>query len=162
LPEWNEALLAYKRCLEALPNGTDACVTSDMVAAKTKFQRKAQEVRTPGRVLFSKSDDNSDELDDVSPPILLALYEPGLMMIDFPKIPEVEKNLARHIKRAETGLESATQNLIQQGAIMNGHYKIMIGLESRIDMVQDQLGANPQGLSTEFQAPTVNGRIQLH
>jgi hypothetical protein len=31
LPDWNEALLAYKRCVEALPEGFNVCVTADML-----------------------------------------------------------------------------------------------------------------------------------
>ena len=156
LPEWNEALLAYKRCLEALPVGTNACVTADMLSAKKKFQREAQEVRTPARVLFLKSDDKPEDFVDVSPTVPLSPYKPGLSLLTLPKLPEGEKNLARHIKRVETGLESATHNLIQQGAIVSGYDKIMRGLESQLDTVQDQLGAVPLGLLAECEAPTLN------
>jgi hypothetical protein len=47
LPGWNKALLAYKHCLESLPVGTDASIMADMLLAKKKFQRAAQEMRTP-------------------------------------------------------------------------------------------------------------------
>jgi hypothetical protein len=61
----------------------------------------------------------------------------------------------------ETGLETATQNLIHQETVMKGHDKIMRGLESRLDTVQDQLGAIPLGLSHEYEAPTLNGCVAV-
>jgi hypothetical protein len=161
LPEWNEALLAFKRCVDALSSSTDSLVTADMLSAKKKFQREAQEVRTPARVLFSKSEDKSEEFVNVSPTIALSAYKPGLSMLTLQKFSETEKNLARHIKRVETGLESATHNLIQHRTVMTDQDKIMRGIESRLDTVQDQLGATPLGLTSEFEAPTLNGRVSV-
>jgi hypothetical protein len=75
--------------------------------------------------------------------------------------PGTEKMLARYVKRIETGLESATKNLIHQASIMTTNDKVIIGLESRLNMVQDQLGDIPKGQSVEFEAPTLNGRFAV-
>jgi hypothetical protein len=59
------------------------------------------------------------------------------------------------------GLESATHNLIQHWSVMTDQDKIMRGLESQLDTVQDQLGAIPLGLTSEFEAPTLNSRVSV-
>jgi hypothetical protein len=161
LPEWNEALLAYKRCVESLPEGSDARVSADMLSAKKKFQREAQEVRTPARVLFSKEEDEMEEFVNVTEAVAISPYKPSLSLLGSTKFSDGEKHLARHIKRVESGLESATHNLILHRTVMDGHDSIMRGLESRLDTVQDQMGANPLGLSAEFEAPTLNGRVAV-
>jgi hypothetical protein len=161
LADWSEALLAYKRCVESLALDSGASVTAAMLTAKKKFQREAQEIRTPARVLFSNDEDKADEFVDVSVSPAISPYKPGLSLLGSTKFSDSEKNLARHIKRVETGLEVATHNLIQQRAVLKDQDTIVRGLESRLDTVQDHLGATPLGLSDEFEAPTVNGRVAV-
>jgi hypothetical protein len=91
LPEWNEAVLTLKRCVEALPPSIDSLVTADMLLAKKKFHREAQEVRMPARVLFSKSEIKSEEFANVAPTIALSPYKPGLGMLSIQKFSESEK-----------------------------------------------------------------------
>jgi hypothetical protein len=59
----------------------------------------------------------------------------------------------------EIGLEVTTDNLIQNRSFIKDQDRILRGLESRLDTVQDQIGEIPLGLSTEFVAPTLNGRL---
>jgi hypothetical protein len=112
LDQWSEAFLAYRRCLEALPDDGDACVTAAMISAKRKFHRQAQEVRTPSKVLFTDLDEDSDGFESVTflPP--LSPFKASLD-ISSPALADRDKELARHVRLAEESLATATHNLIR-------------------------------------------------
>jgi hypothetical protein len=74
---------------------------------------------------------------------------------------ENEKSLLRLIRKAETGLETMTNNVIQNRVILKDQYKVLRGLESWLDMVQDQIGETLLGLSSELVAPTLNSRVAI-
>jgi hypothetical protein len=61
----------------------------------------------------------------------------------------------------EDNLSVATQNLIHQQGTLSDQDHILRGLETRLDCVQDHLGATPIELSSEFEAPTLNGQVAL-
>jgi hypothetical protein len=85
----------------------------------------------------------------------MSQHKPSLSLLSSTKFSDGEKNLARYIfKCVETGLELATHNLILYRTVMDNHDIIMRGLESRLDTVQDQMGATPLSLSAEFEAST--------
>jgi hypothetical protein len=163
LSDWGEAFLIFKRCLESLPVSTKAVVTSDMLSAKKKFQRQMLEARTPAQTLFPEADDFKPEdfieVTELSTP---SPFKPSAPAVSRSvKSTEGEKSLARMIQRVETGLESATHNLIQNRTIIKDQDKILRGLESRLDTVQDQLRETPLGLSADYVAPTLNGRVAI-
>jgi hypothetical protein len=163
LEEWGEALLAFKRCLESLSSQSDDCVTTDMLSAKKRFQRQMKQARTPARNLFpEESDTKEEDFIEVAGFATPSPFKPSLVNLTLSsKASESEKSLARLIRRVETGLEATTNNLIQNRSIIKDQDKILRGLESRLDTVQDQVGEIPLGLSTEFVAPTLNGRVAL-
>jgi hypothetical protein len=160
LHQWSEAFLAYRRCLEALPPGLDARVTAEMLTVKREFHRQAQEVRTPSKVLFADLEEDSDGFETVTPLPSLSPFKPSLDVTS-PAPAGRDKQLARHVRLAEEGLSSVTHNLIHQRGTLQDQDKILRGLEVRLDCVQDHLGATPLGLSSEFEAPTLNGRVAL-
>jgi hypothetical protein len=65
------------------------------------------------------------------------------------------------VKRVETGLEAMTHNLIQNHSVIKDQDRVLRGIESRLDTVQDQVGETPLGLSVQFVAPTLNGRVAI-
>jgi hypothetical protein len=159
-----EALLAFKRCLEALPLDSDDLITTDMLSAKKRFQRQMKQARTPARNLFPAASDPKDEgFVEVASVTTPSPFKPSLSQLpQSSKATDTEKDFVRILKRLETGLESATHNLIQNRSIIKDQDKVLRGLESRLDTVQqDQVGDIPLGLSTEFAAPTLNGRVAI-
>jgi hypothetical protein len=158
--QWTEAFLAYRRCLEALPDDGDACVTAAMISVKRKFHRQAQEVRTPSKVLLTDLDQDSDGFESITflPP--LSPFKASLD-VSSPVLADRDKELARHVRLAEESLATATHNLIRQRGTLQDQDKILRGLEARLDCVQDHLGTTHLGLSSEFEAPTLNGRVAL-
>jgi hypothetical protein len=161
LDEWGEAFLAYKRCLEALPLESEDVVTTDMLSAKKRFQRQMMQARTPARNLFP-GEPKEEEFVDVTGFDTPSPFKPSASTLTLPtKATDSEKGLARLIRRVETGLEATTNNLIQNRSIIKDQDKILRGLESRLDTVQDQVGQIPLGLSAEFVAPTLNGQVAL-
>jgi hypothetical protein len=163
LTDWGEAFLAFKRCLEALPGGTQDLVTTDMLSAKKRFQRQMQDARTPARALFSDSEESKPEgFVDVPALTTPSPFKPSTAALSIKtSSSENEKNMARMLRRVETGLEAASLNLIQDRTIIKDQDKILRGLEARLDTVQDQVGETPLGLSSEFVAPTLNGRVAI-
>jgi hypothetical protein len=164
LNDWGEALLAFKRCLEALPLKSDELVTTDMLSAKKRFQRQMKEARTPARNLFPDGGAGSKDEEFVEVPGLAtpSPYKPSLATTTVSsKLSENERNFTRVLRRLESGLETTTDNLIKNRTILKDQDKILRGLESRLDTVQDQVGEIPLGLSTEFVAPTLNGRMAI-
>jgi hypothetical protein len=163
LTEWGEAFLAFKRCLEALPGETQDLVTTDMLSAKKRFQRQMQDARTPARTLFSDSEESKSEgFVDVPTLTTPSPFKPSTAALSIKtSSTDNKKNMARMLRRVETGLESASLNLIQDRTIIKDQDKILRGLEARLDTVQDQVGETPLGLSAEFVAPTLNGRVAI-
>jgi hypothetical protein len=160
---WGEAFLAFKRCPEALPWDTEDLVTTDMLTAKKRFQRQAQDARTPARALFPEKDDKTEGFVEVPTLATPSPFKPSVSTMSISgKSTEIEKGLAHLIRRVETGLESpATHNLIQNRTIIKDQDKSLRGLESRLDTVQDQVGETPLGLAWEFDAPTLNSRVDI-
>lgn len=165
LSEWGEAFLAFKRCVEALPTDATALVTSEMLSAKKRFQRRAQDARTPARTLFPGSGDLSPKPDGyVEVPLLSAPspFKPTATTMTLTGKPaDVEKNLTRLIRRLEIGLETTTNNLIENRVVIKDQDKVLRGVESRLDTIQDQVGESSLGFSWEFDAPTLNGRVAM-
>ena len=163
LDEWGEALLAFKRCLEALPLNSDDLVTTDMLSAKKRFQRQMKQARTPARNLFPAGSEPKEEgFVEVASFTTPSPFKPSLAPFTLPsKASDIEKNFVRVLKRLETGLETTSHNLIQNRTILKDQDKVLRGLESRLDTVEDQLGDIPLGLSSEFVAPTLNGRVAI-
>jgi hypothetical protein len=160
LAQWSEAFLAYRRCLEALPSDPNARVTADMLTVKREFHRQAQEIRTPSKVLFADLGEDSDGFETIAPLPSLSPFKPSLDVTS-PAPAGRDKELARHVRLAEDCLSSVTHNLIHQRGALEDQDKILRGLEVRLDCVQNHLGATPLGLSSEFEAPTLNGRVAL-
>jgi FtsZ-binding cell division protein ZapB len=160
LDQWSEVFLAYRRCLESLPSSSNALITESMVATKREFHRQAQEVRTPAKVLFADKDSSGEEYEDVPSVPLLSPFKPSLDA-STPGWVGRDKKMAKHVRLVEDSLSVATQNLIHQRGTLLDQDHILRGLEARLDCVQDHLGATPIGLSSEFEAPTLNGRVAL-
>jgi hypothetical protein len=160
LSQWSETFLAYRRCLESLPVDPDARVTAAMLSVKREFHRQAREVRTPSKVLFADSEEDSDGFEAVAPLPSLSPFKPSLDVTS-PAPAGRDKELARHFRLAEESLSLVTHNLIHQRGTLQDQDKILRGLEVRLDSLQDHLGATPLGLSSEFEAPTLNGRVAL-
>jgi hypothetical protein len=131
-----------------------------MIAAKREFHRQAQEVRTPSKVLFSDMDADSDGFEDVTSVPLLSPFKPSVAA-SLPGLVGQEKKLAKHVHLAEDSLSVVTQNLIYQRGALKDQDKTLRGLETRLDCVQDHLGMTPNGMSFEFEPPTLNGRVAL-
>jgi hypothetical protein len=66
-----------------------------------------------------------------------------------------------HVRLVEDSLSAVTQNLIHQRGTQKDQDMILQRLEARLDHVQDHLGVTPVGLSSNFEAPTLNGRVAL-
>ena len=147
LTDWGEAFLAFKRCLEALPGGTQDLVTTDMLSAKKRFQRQMQDARTPARALFSDSEESKSEgFVDVPALTTPSPFKPITAALSIKtSSSENEKNMARMLRRVETGLESASLNLIQDRTIIKDQDKILRGLEARLDTVTGSSRRNSAG-----------------
>jgi hypothetical protein len=164
LEEWGEAFLAFKRCLEALPVQSNDVITTDMLSAKKRFQRQMTQTRTPTQNLFpGDGDPKEEDFVDVSGFATPSPFKPtsSSTLTLSSKPTESEKGLARLIRQVESGLEATTNKLIQNRSIIKDQDRILRGLELRLDTVQDQVGEIPLGLSAEFTAPTLNGRVAL-
>ena len=163
LLEWGEAFLSFKRCLEALPDNTEDQVTSEMMSAKKRFQRQIKEARTPARTLFPDKEETSSEgFEEVTGLTTPSPFKPVMASLSLSgKASDNDKTFSRLIGRIETGLEAATHSLIENRTIIKAQDKILRGLESRLDTVQDQVGETPLGLSAEFEAPTLNGQVAI-
>ena len=78
LVQWNEAFLAYRRCLESLPDDSEENVTARMLSMKLQFHRQAQDVRTPARVLFEDRGSESGSFENVASVPDLSPFQPSL------------------------------------------------------------------------------------
>jgi hypothetical protein len=107
--------------------------------------------------LFFNEEDKADKFVDVFVWPAISAYKPGLSLLSSTKFSDSGKNLARHIKWVETGLEDVTHNLIEQRSVLKDQDTIVRGLESKLDTEQDHLGATPLGLLDKFEVSTVNG-----
>jgi hypothetical protein len=164
LSQWSEALLAFKQCLKSLPVKSNDVVTTDMLSAKKRFQRQMKGARMPARNLFP--DGNSGPKDEAFVEVagfaIPSPIKPSLVSApSSSKSSESERNFARVLRQVESGLETTTHNLIQNRAIIKEQDRILRGLESRLDTVQDQAGEIPLGLSSDFEAPTLNGQMAI-
>jgi hypothetical protein len=161
LLHWSEAFSAFRRCLEALPSDAEAVVTDRMISAKREFHWLAQEVRTPSKVLFVdiEAEAEAEGFEDGAVP-LLSLFKPSVDLGSTNLLAK-DKKLAKQVCMAEDSLSVVTHNLIHQRGALEDQDKILRSLEARVDLVQDHLGTTPFGLSSDFEAPTLNGRVAL-
>jgi hypothetical protein len=131
-----------------------------MITAKKEFHRQAQEVRTPAKVLFADMEAETDGFEEVPAIPLLSPFKPSID-VNSPGLAGKEKKMAKQVRLAEDSLSAATHNLIHQRGTLLAQDKILRGLEARLDHVQDHLEVTPVGLSSDFEAPTLNGRVAL-
>jgi hypothetical protein len=91
-------------------------VTTDMLSAKKRFQRQMKEARTPARNLFPDGGAASKEDEFVEVPELAAPspFKPSLgTALTSGKSTENKRNFSCVLRCSETGLETTTDNLIQ-------------------------------------------------
>jgi hypothetical protein len=65
------------------------------------------------------------------------------------------------VRLAEESLSVMTHNLIHQRDTLKEQDSFLRVLEVCLDLLQDHLGTTPFGLSSDFEAPTLNGRVAL-